>query len=52
MSYRMCFYHNHERLQSDFNVLDMGYQSAGIARLEADDDSIFISIDTLSPEIT
>ena len=46
MSYRMCFYHNHERLQCDFNVLDMVYQSAGIARLEADDDSIFIWIDT------
>ena len=48
----MCFYHNHKLRNIDFRDLGWANQAAASNRLEADDTSIFIRIDTLTREFS
>ena len=46
MRYQVCFYHNPELRNIGFPNLGGVNQAAATAKPEADDDSIFVSIDT------
>ena len=50
MRYQVCFYHNRELRNYDFSNLGGVNQAAATAKPEADDDSIFVSIDT-APQV-
>ena len=52
MSYQMCFYHNPGLRNIAFPNLGGVNQAAATAEPEADDDSIFVSIDTLSQVVS
>ena len=52
MSYQMCFYHDPELRNIGFPNLGGVNQAAATAMPEADDDSIFVSIDTPSQVVS